>query len=87
MKGFKQFIMRGNVLDLAVAVVIGAAFTAVVMAHPRIVADTYNLASTVLPTQGTSRRAISGYLDYNFFSKRSIGRDDAQHYQMLTPIP
>lgn len=27
---FKKFIMRGNVLDLAVAVVIGAAFTAVV---------------------------------------------------------
>jgi large conductance mechanosensitive channel len=29
-KGFKDFIMRGNVLDLAVAVVIGAAFTAIV---------------------------------------------------------
>lgn len=29
-KGFKQFIMRGNVIDLAVAVVIGAAFGAVV---------------------------------------------------------
>ena len=28
MKGFKDFIVRGNVLDLAVAVVIGAAFTA-----------------------------------------------------------
>lgn len=32
MKGFKQFIMRGNVLDLAVAVVIGAAFGAIVTA-------------------------------------------------------
>jgi large conductance mechanosensitive channel len=30
--GFRQFILRGNVLDLAVAVVIGAAFTAVVTA-------------------------------------------------------
>jgi len=29
-KGFKQFIMRGNVIDLAVAVVIGAAFGDVV---------------------------------------------------------
>jgi large conductance mechanosensitive channel len=29
-KGFKDFLMRGNVVDLAVAVVIGAAFTAVV---------------------------------------------------------
>ena len=32
LKGFKEFIMRGNVLDLAVAVVIGAAFGAVVTA-------------------------------------------------------
>lgn len=30
--GFKQFILRGNVIDLAVAVVIGAAFGAVVAA-------------------------------------------------------
>ncbi|GLY14503.1 large-conductance mechanosensitive channel [Kineosporia sp. NBRC 101677] len=29
-KGFKDFIMRGNVLELAIAVVIGAAFTSVV---------------------------------------------------------
>jgi large conductance mechanosensitive channel len=32
MKGFKQFLLRGNVLDLAVAVIIGAAFGAVVTA-------------------------------------------------------
>jgi large conductance mechanosensitive channel len=32
MRGFKQFIMRGNVLDLAVAVVMGSAFGAVVSA-------------------------------------------------------
>jgi large conductance mechanosensitive channel len=29
-KGFREFIMRGNVIDLAVAVVIGAAFGAVI---------------------------------------------------------
>jgi large conductance mechanosensitive channel len=32
LKQFKQFILRGNVVDLAVAVVVGAAFTAVVTA-------------------------------------------------------
>ncbi|HLJ47808.1 MAG TPA: large conductance mechanosensitive channel protein MscL [Bryobacteraceae bacterium] len=32
MKGFKQFLMRGNVIDLAVAVVMGGAFGAVVTA-------------------------------------------------------
>ncbi|MCU1636286.1 MAG: mechanosensitive ion channel protein MscL [Cryobacterium sp.] len=31
-RGFKEFVMRGNVIDLAVAVVVGAAFTAVVNA-------------------------------------------------------
>lgn len=36
LKGFKQFILRGNVVDLAVAVVVGAAFGAVVSA---LVAD------------------------------------------------
>lgn len=30
LKGFKDFILRGNVVDLAIAVVIGTAFTAVV---------------------------------------------------------
>ena len=32
LKGFKEFIMRGNVVDLAIAVVIGTAFAAVVSA-------------------------------------------------------
>ena len=32
LQGFKEFIMRGNVIDLAVAVVIGGAFTAIVTA-------------------------------------------------------
>lgn len=32
MKGFRQFMLRGNVLDLAVAVVMGAAFGVVVTA-------------------------------------------------------
>lgn len=37
--GFRKFIMRGNVIDLAVAVVIGAAFTLVVNS---LVADIIN---------------------------------------------
>jgi large conductance mechanosensitive channel len=38
-KGFKTFLMRGNVVDLAVAVVIGGAFGAVVTSF---VADIFN---------------------------------------------
>lgn len=32
MKGFRQFLLRGNVVDLAVAVVVGAAFNSVIQA-------------------------------------------------------
>jgi large conductance mechanosensitive channel len=32
MSGFKQFVLRGNVVDMAVGVVVGGAFTAVVAA-------------------------------------------------------
>ncbi|MFD8599602.1 large conductance mechanosensitive channel protein MscL [Kitasatospora sp. NPDC059646] len=32
MKGFKEFLLRGNVVDLAVAVVIGAAFSNIINA-------------------------------------------------------
>jgi len=32
LKGFRDFILRGNVMDLAVAFIIGAAFTAIVTA-------------------------------------------------------
>jgi len=39
MKEFKAFIMRGNVIDLAVGVVIGAAFTAIVTS---MVEDLFN---------------------------------------------
>lgn len=42
LKGFRDFILRGNVMDLAVAVIIGAAFTAIVTAL------TTNIISPVL---------------------------------------
>ena len=35
MNGFKKFLLRGNVVDLAVAVVVGAAFTAIVVAFTK----------------------------------------------------
>ena len=39
LKGFKEFILRGNVIDLAVGIIIGAAFTAIVAA---LVTDIFN---------------------------------------------
>ncbi|MGO9325205.1 MAG: large conductance mechanosensitive channel protein MscL [Terracidiphilus sp.] len=45
-KGFRDFIFRGNVVDLAVAVIIGAAFNAIISS---LVADVFNplIAATV----------------------------------------
>ncbi|MCL2652330.1 MAG: large conductance mechanosensitive channel protein MscL [Propionibacteriaceae bacterium] len=37
MKGFKEFLMRGNVVSLAVAVIVGTAFTAVVTAFSKLI--------------------------------------------------
>ena len=39
MKGFKDFIMRGNLIELAVAFVIGAAFATVVTAFTKMFMD------------------------------------------------
>ena len=35
LKGFKEFLLRGNIVDLAVAVVIGTAFTALIAAFTK----------------------------------------------------
>jgi large conductance mechanosensitive channel len=46
LKGFRDFVLRGNVVDLAIAVIIGAAFTAVINS---LVGDVLNplIAATV----------------------------------------
>lgn len=51
--GFKAFLMRGNVVDLAVAVVIGAAFTNIVNSVVK------GLISPVVGTIGT--QSLDGY--------------------------
>lgn len=37
LKGFKEFILRGNVIELAIAVVIGTAFTALVSGFTKFI--------------------------------------------------
>jgi large conductance mechanosensitive channel len=57
-KGFKDFLMRGNVVDLAVAVVIGGAFTALVAVF------TKSIIQPVLAVFGGSEKPGWGfYLD------------------------
>jgi large conductance mechanosensitive channel len=57
LKDFRQFILRGNLVDLAVAVVIGAAFTAVVTA---LVKDLFTpLISAIIGKNSFSRLAFT----------------------------
>ena len=42
LKGFRDFILRGNVVDLAVAVIIGAAFGAITTAMPTVGAPNFD---------------------------------------------
>ncbi|MDO5076330.1 large conductance mechanosensitive channel protein MscL [Corynebacterium sp.] len=55
LQGFKDFIMRGNVIDLAVAVVIGSAFTAIVTAF------TENLINPVIASLGSAEVSGLGF--------------------------
>ena len=52
MQGFKDFVMRGNVLDLAVAVVVGAAFGALIKAFTDYIINPIIAAAGGTDTQG-----------------------------------
>lgn len=68
MKGFRNFILRGNVVDLAVAVAVGAAFTAVVNA---LVTDVINpLIAAIFHKPDFSHLVLhvrSGVIQYGLF--------------------
>lgn len=55
LKGFKDFLLRGNVVDLAVAVVVGAAFTAIVTAF------TTNIVNPLVAALGGSNEYGFGF--------------------------
>lgn len=59
-KGFKQFIMRGNVMDLAVAVVIGAAFGTVVSSFVSNVVNKVIAATVSKPDFSAFRLTVNG---------------------------
>ena len=59
MKGFRDFLMRGNLVELAVAVIIGTAFAAVVKAFTDIITDIIGKAGGVPDFSSTSVAGIS----------------------------
>lgn len=73
LKGFKEFIMKGNVIDLAVAVVIGAAFGAVVNAL---------VANVLMPLIA----AITGSPNFDSFALVTINGVDIKFGVFLTAL-
>jgi large conductance mechanosensitive channel len=69
LKGFKDFLLRGNVVDLAVAVVIGAAFSAVVTSFTDKVIRPLLNAITPPSSQGLGVALVPGkassYIDFS----------------------
>jgi large conductance mechanosensitive channel len=67
-KGFKDFILRGNVVDLAVAVVIGAAFSSIVTAFTSHILQPLINAITPPSSPGFGIQLIGGkestYIDF-----------------------
>lgn len=57
MKGFKEFLMRGNLVELAVAVIIGTVFAAVVSTFTDLLMD---LIGLIFKTPNFSQVAIGG---------------------------
>ena len=60
LKGFKDFILRGNVVDLAVAVVVGAAFTAIVTSFTKSIIEPLINAITPPTSPGFGIQLVEG---------------------------
>lgn len=57
MQGFKEFLLRGNLIELAVAFIMGTTFAAVVSAFTGIVMD---LIGKLFSVDGLSENAVAG---------------------------
>jgi large conductance mechanosensitive channel len=73
LKGFKEFIMKGNVLDLAVAVIIGAAFAQVVNAL---------VQSVLMPAIS----ALVGSPNFDSFAMVTLNGNDIKFGVLLTAL-
>ena len=79
-KGFKEFILRGNVIDLAVAVVIGAAFTLIVNS---IVAGLINpLIALIFQADSLNDVVLDGHRPQRQRGGLRVRRDPRRDHQL-----
>jgi large conductance mechanosensitive channel len=64
-RGFKDFLMRGNLIELAVAFIMGTVFAAVVEAFTKIVLDALGL---IVQVEGLSDLTAAGINIGNFIT-------------------
>ncbi|WTW95692.1 large conductance mechanosensitive channel protein MscL [Streptomycetaceae bacterium NBC_01309] len=73
LKGFRSFLLRGNVVDLAVGIVIGAAFTAVVTGF---------VAAFLTPLIGVATGAVGDFSKQTF----TVGDTDFPYGAFLNAL-
>ena len=65
MKGFRDFLLRGNLIELAVAFIMGLVFASVVEAFTKIILDVLGL---IVRVEGLSSVAVAGVNIGNFLT-------------------
>ena len=65
MKGFRDFLLRGNLIELAVAFIMGTVFASVVEAFTKMVLDVLGL---IVQVQGLSETTVVGVNVGNFLT-------------------
>jgi large conductance mechanosensitive channel len=65
MKGFRDFLLRGNLIELAVAFIMGVVFAAVVESFTKIILD---LLGLLVQVQGLSGITLAGVNVGNFLT-------------------
>jgi large conductance mechanosensitive channel len=58
-KGFKEFLMRGNLIELAVAFIMGTVFAAVVAAFTKIILDGLGLIFNIKGLSGLTAGGVN----------------------------
>jgi len=89
-KGFREFMMRGNVIDLAVAVVIGSAFGAVVTSFVTNILTPFIAAIVGKPDFSALKFAVNGtVIPYGLFLNALISFilvGSAVYFTMVAPM-
>ena len=65
MRGFRDFLLRGNLIELAVAFIMGVVFAAVVEAFTKIILD---LLGLIIQVEGLSEITVLGINVGNFLT-------------------